>query len=95
MVNAMPEAQIAVKERPRSNRREVRNPVLSLPAFRELASSRETRAFLRPLLLDLRRDAAERANKCWKTHKAPMAAYWKAVSVYAGHIARALVEVES
>lgn len=38
--------------------------------------------------MDIRRDAQERAEKCWKKHKAPMAAYWKAVSVYAGHTAR-------
>ena len=36
------------------------------------------------------RDAAQRAQKSWRTHKAPMALYWKAVSVYARHIARAI-----
>jgi hypothetical protein len=30
------------------------------------------------------------ADKCWKKHKAPMACYWKAVSVYANHLARVL-----
>lgn len=27
-------------------------------------------------------------EKSWRTHKAPMALYWKCVAVYAGHIAR-------
>lgn len=42
------------------------------------------------MLMDLRRDAADNAEKSWKKHKAPMAAYWKAVAVYAGHAARLL-----
>lgn len=48
----------------------------------------EARAALRALLLEIRADARQRAEKCWKKHKAPMAAYWKALSVYAGHTAR-------
>ena len=50
----------------------------------------DSRAALRDALLDLRGDAAQRANHCWRKHKAPMALYWKVVSVYAGHLARAL-----
>lgn len=73
----------------RSNRAEVRNPVLLLPAFRRLRASPAS-GEVASLLRDLQVDARERANKCWRTHKAPMAAYWKAVSVYAGHMARAL-----
>lgn len=46
------------------------------------------RAALRTLLMEIRKDAQARAEKCWRTHKAPMAAYWKAVAVYAGHTAR-------
>jgi hypothetical protein len=42
------------------------------------------------LLLDIRQDAQVRAEKSWRSHKAPMAAYWKAVAVYAGHAARLL-----
>lgn len=75
----------------RANRREVRNPVLALPAARHLqALSPLMRAQLRALMLDLRADAAARATECWRKHKAPMAAYWKAVSVYSGHIAKVL-----
>lgn len=74
----------------RSSRSDVRNPVLKLAAcekFRALPP--DARDALVDLLTDLRRDAADQAQKCWKRHKPPMAAYWKAVAVYAGHIARA------
>jgi hypothetical protein len=43
---------------------------------------------LRDLLLAIRADAQARAAECWRKHKAPMACYWKAVAVYAGHAAR-------
>ncbi|MDB5737842.1 MAG: hypothetical protein JWO65_1510 [Sphingomonas bacterium] len=49
-----------------------------------------TRAVIATILRDIQRDARDRADKCWRTHKAPMAVYWKAVGVYAGHLARAL-----
>ena len=75
----------------RSNRPEVRNPVLTLPSAQDLKDlPAETRAILRALLNDIGQDASLRAQKCWRTRKAPMAAYWKVVSVYARHIARAL-----
>lgn len=75
----------------RSARREVRNPILALPgASRLQALEPSTRSALRGVLLDIQADARARADKCWRTHKAPMAVYWKAVGVYAGHIARAL-----
>ena len=73
----------------RSARADVRNPLLALPSAVEIANlPAEARAALRALLLDLRRDARARAEQCWKRNKAPMAAYWKAVAVYAGHTAR-------
>ena len=56
--------------------------------FRTLPPS--ARQALRAALLDLRRDAQQRAELQWRRHKAPMACYWRAVGVYAGHIARAL-----
>lgn len=75
----------------RSNRPEVRNPVLALPAAARLrALDAPMREALRAVLLDIREDARGRAETCWRRHKAPMAAYWKAVSVYAGHLARAV-----
>jgi hypothetical protein len=73
----------------RSSLREVRNPMLALPSTqRLLALPPSQRAVLRAVLLDLQREAREKAELCWRTHKAPMAAYWKAVSVYAGHLAK-------
>lgn len=75
----------------RSTRADVRNPILALPALARLRGAPlETRDALSALLLDLGADAGERAQKAWRTHKAPMAVYWKAVSVYARHIARAI-----
>lgn len=73
----------------RSNRAEVRNPVLLLPAFRLLIGHPSSH-HVAGILSDLQADARDRADKCWRKHKAPMAAYWKAVAVYAGHLARAL-----
>lgn len=76
---------------PRSSLAETRNPLLSLPATADLMQlPPEARAALRAVLIELRADAAARAQKAWDSHKAPMAAYWKAVAVYAGHTARAL-----
>jgi hypothetical protein len=73
----------------RSNRPDVRNPLVGLPSVAAIKALPEaTRAALRALLLDIRKDAQARAETCWKRHKAPMAAYWKAVAVYAGHAAR-------
>jgi hypothetical protein len=70
----------------RSLRTDVRNPLLSLPAAARIANlPPECREVLAALLSDISQDARQRAEKCWRTHKAPMAAYWKAVAVYAGH----------
>ena len=75
----------------RSNRVGVRNPVATLPATQRLARlPADQREGLRTILLELRQDAQARADACWRRHKAPMAAYWKAVAVYAGHLARVL-----
>ena len=68
-----------------------RNPLSALPAFGQLRDlDPDSRRALRALLSDLRRDAALRAEKSWRQHKGLMAAYWRAVSVYAGHTARGL-----
>jgi hypothetical protein len=75
----------------RSLRADVRNPLLQLEAARQLAElPPESQAALRALLLAIRADARARADLAWKKHKAPMAAYWKAVAVYANHTARLL-----
>jgi len=76
----------------RSNKAETRNPLLALPAFVRLADDLEpaSRALLIEALGELRRDMAERAELSWRQRKAPMAAYWKAASVYCGHIRRVI-----
>lgn len=75
----------------RSERREVRNPVLALPAVRRLLElDPATRAALAGLLADLVTDARQRAQTSWRQNKGPMAAYWKAVGAYAEHIRRVI-----
>ena len=67
------------------------NPVVELPAFARLRELEpRCRARLRDVLLALALDARGRAEVSWRRHKGPMAAYWRAVSVYAGHTARGL-----
>lgn len=78
----------------RSSRAEVRNPVLRLGSLQAiLRLPPEVRELLRLLFLELATDAGARAQACWFGHKAPMATYWKGVSVYAKHIARAIGRV--
>ncbi len=75
----------------RSSRPEIRNPILALPAIIRLrALDPEVRLVLQELLLDLQHDARQRADASWRRRKPPVAAYWAACGVYAGHIARAL-----
>jgi hypothetical protein len=62
--------------------------IKAMAALRDLPAS--NRKAIRALLLDLSRDAATRAETCWRKHKAPMATYWKAVAVYAKHTARGM-----
>lgn len=69
----------------------MRNPVLTLPAVARLrALSPEARLALQEILLDIQHDARLRAEKSWRGRKPPVAAYWAACGVYAGHIARAI-----
>ncbi|PTR06704.1 MULTISPECIES: hypothetical protein [unclassified Novosphingobium] len=75
----------------RANRADLRNPILALPSFGAVQKlDAPSQQALRALMLDLAADARAKADKSWRTHKAPMAVYWKAVSVYAGHIAKAI-----
>lgn len=76
---------------PRSTLREVRNPILALPAAKAImASDAPWRPILRQLLLELRDDCRARAQKAWITRKPPVAAYWAACGVVAGHIAKVM-----
>ena len=73
----------------RSAKAEVRNPILALPAVARLrALSPEPRFALQDILLEIQSDARLRAEKSWRSRKPPVAAYWAACGVYAGHIAR-------
>lgn len=77
----------------RSNRTDVRNPLTRLPAAVKLrALPAPAREALRALLRDLSADARAQADKAWRSHKAPMAAYWKAAAVYSRHAALLLKE---
>lgn len=75
----------------RSNRPEVRNPVLQLPASQKLAAlPPDSRQALREVLPELSRSARRQAEKCWRTHQAPLAVDWKVVAVYSRHPAAVL-----
>lgn len=75
----------------RSLRREVRNPVLGLPAMARLhALPPESRAAVEEILADVTTDARKRAQASWIKNKGPMAAYWKAVGAYSNHIRNAM-----
>jgi hypothetical protein len=75
----------------RSNKPEVRNPLLAYPSAAKAASMPpEAREWLIDFLGDVRADARERAAKAWRTHKAPMALYAKIIQVYAFHLIRVL-----
>lgn len=77
----------------RSNAVDVRNPLMALPAVADLqALPVESQRALRKVLKAISADSRDRAEKCWRTHKAPMAAYWKAVAVYANHTSRVLAK---
>lgn len=67
------------------------NPLLRLPAAKRLlALPPDQRAAIEALLRELRADADREAENAWKRRKGPMAAYWRAVSTYARHIAHML-----
>jgi hypothetical protein len=72
---------------PRSTHPEDRNPLLRLPAAKRIRDLPDpVRQDLAQLLRELAHDARARAETSWRSNKAPMAAYWKAVSVYAMHL---------
>ncbi|WP_211441456.1 hypothetical protein [Collimonas humicola] len=67
------------------------NPLLQLPAGRDLLQlPAEDRIRIAKVMRALRRQANTEAEKSWAKRKGPMAAYWRAVSTYARHIAHAL-----
>lgn len=75
----------------RGARREVRNPVLMLPAAKAILNLPiESRRPLGILLRQLADQANEEAKRSWARNKGIMAAYHKAISVYAKHLARVI-----
>jgi hypothetical protein len=75
----------------RSSRADVRNPMLALPSVQAMATlPTPLLDHLRAALREVEADARARADKCWNTHKAPMAAYWKAKAVDARHLRLAI-----
>ena len=52
------------------------------------------REALRSALLALRAEANYLPELQWRRRKAPLACYWRVVSVYSGHLARALRQPE-
>lgn len=75
----------------RSTKPDIRNPLLGLPSVIALQDlSPEARAALKEMLRNISKDCRVRANKAWASHKAPMAAYWKSLAVYANHMQRLL-----
>jgi hypothetical protein len=76
----------------RSNREAVRNPVAAIPevAAAIAACPPEARECLRRCLQGMAKAWRAQAEKSWRTHKPPMAAYWKQNAVNARHLAIAL-----
>lgn len=67
------------------------NPLLRLPAAEKLLQlSPEQRHVVAGVMRELRDQANTEAEKAWQRRKGPMAAYWRAVSTYARHVAHAL-----
>lgn len=67
------------------------NPLLNLPAGRALLNlPAPERAHIEAVMRELRDQANTEAEKSWAKRKGPMAAYWRAVSTYARHLAHAL-----
>lgn len=76
----------------RSNSKAVRNPIAADPIVAAVIAqlSPEARAGLRDALNALSKNWRAKAEKSWRTHKPPMAAYWKQNAVNARHLALAL-----
>ncbi|MCR8956303.1 hypothetical protein M0765_000725 [Variovorax sp. S2] len=75
----------------RSNRVEVRNPMLKLPEVREAfeALSPEARAALVAMLRTISRACRESADHAYRKRKPPMYTYWQGLAVNTRHLALA------
>lgn len=76
----------------RSTSAAVRNPIASDPEVAAAIAQcpPEARECLRGVLSALAKKWRAQAEKSWRTHKPPMAVYWKQNAVNARHIALAL-----
>lgn len=73
----------------RSSAPDVRNPLLKLSSVAAILDlPDEDRRALRLLLDGIRRQARHVADQLWARGRRRAAGYWRATSVYAGHIAR-------
>lgn len=74
---------------PRSSRAQVRNPLLAVPGLAEEVAtwSPETLACIERAARLCSAHWRVKGDECWKKHKPPMAAYWKAWAVNARHMA--------
>ena len=72
------------------------NPLLRLPAAKRLMElPPDKRRAVAAVLRDLRAEANTEAEESWRRRKGPMAAYWRAVSTYARHLAHALEQKDT
>lgn len=75
----------------RSNRPEVRNPLLALPAAQELsailANHPDLRASFKRLCRQLKAQCREQEANAIKRRKGPMVQYWMSTGTWAGHLA--------
>lgn len=72
------------------------NPLLRLPAAKRLMElPPDQRRAVAAVLRDLRAEANTEAEESWRRRKGPMAAYWRAVSTYARHLAHALEQKDT
>lgn len=69
-----------------------KNPLLRDPEIvrRFQALPDDSREALKEFLSWLYGHSRREAERCWRTSKAPMAVYWKAVSAWSFHIMRIL-----
>lgn len=65
------------------------NPLTQLPAAQAILALPDSpeKRLLEQLLREIRHQANAEAENAWKRRKGPMAAYWRAVSTYARHLA--------
>lgn len=79
----------------RSNRPDVRNPVLGLPEAIEALQTLDAKQLqaLRISLLAIRAHALAKERESYRKRKGPMVSYWMATATYLRHISHAISHV--